>query len=200
VNEFIIGITGPSGTGKTTVCDILKKRCFHIINADEVYAKLIVKGQDCYKAIVGTFGIIILDKNNCIDRQRLARIVFNNKKKLELLNTIAHKFVVQEIKEQINFIYNQNNRIILDVPLLFESNCNELCFKTITVIADETTMVKRIMKRDNLEIIDATLRVRNQKKIDFYEEKSDFILKNNFKTVEELEICIDNIINECIGT
>lgn len=199
MNKFIIGITGPSGAGKTSICEMFKENGFYIINADKVYASIIVEGKECYKKIVDFFGERILDKNNNIDRKKLSRIVFNNKKKLEMLNSIAHKYVVIEIEKQIKLIYNENNRIILDVPLLFESGCDKLCFKTVAVVCEQKIMVKRIMKRDNLDLVDATLRVRNQKNNEFYIKKTDYVINNNSLDIDMLKSNVINIIKDIVG-
>lgn len=183
---MIIGITGSSGSGKTTFSRILAKKLnYKLINADEIVKKLYNKDENYYKEIVKAFGKKILNENQEIIREKLAEIIFNNEEERIKINTLTFKYVVQEIKKQV-----ENNSII-DAPLLFESNLNTICDTTIAIIADEKVKIERIVKRDNIKEEKAKERLDAQPKDEFYIKNADIVIYNNEdimieKQVEEL--------------
>ncbi|MDE6357260.1 MAG: dephospho-CoA kinase, partial [Eubacteriales bacterium] len=87
--SLIIGLTGGSGCGKTTVANILKELGGYIIDADKLAHKIMKKGEKAYYEIIDAFGEEILTKEKNIDRKALGGIVFSEKEKLELLNFIT---------------------------------------------------------------------------------------------------------------
>ena len=113
----IIGITGNSGSGKTTFSNILaKKMNAIIIDADKVAKQSSRKGETYYNEIVKIFGEEIIE-NDEINRKRLAKIIYNNKEQRNKLNKLTNQYVVEQIKEQMKKIQNKN--IIMYVTLLF---------------------------------------------------------------------------------
>ena len=100
-----------------------------------------------------------------------------------LLDKLTFKYVVDEIKEKIKHIQNCDY-ILLDVPLLFESNLCEICNITIGIVANEDVKIKRIMQRDNISLERAKSRLNSQPKDEFYMEKCDYII-NNKDNLEE---------------
>ena len=104
----VIGLTGPSGAGKTELCKIAKQLGCECINADEVYHSLLIPPSRCLDEIVENFGRDILLSDNSLNRAELGRIVFSSKEKLALLNTITHKYVKDEFRSIINEIATVN--------------------------------------------------------------------------------------------
>ena len=90
---MVVGLTGQTGAGKTTVCRIFSENGFSIINADHVARQVMEKGQPCLKEICEFFGKDILLENGILDRPKLAGLVFTDKKKLELLNSITYPYI-----------------------------------------------------------------------------------------------------------
>lgn len=183
---MIIGVTGSSGSGKTTFSSILAQKLnYKLINADEIVKKLYNKDEEYYKEIVKTFGKDILNEQQEIIREKLAEIIFNNEVERAKINVLTFKYVVEEIKKQV-----ENNSII-DAPLLFESNLNTICDVSIAVIADERVKIERIINRDNIKEEKAKERLDAQPKDEFYKENVDFVVYNNKncnleKQVEEI--------------
>ena len=191
----IIGITGNSGSGKSTVCEIIKENYnAKIIDADKVAKSLTTPDTEYFKDIINTFGKSILDENSKLNRIKLADIVFNSKEKKMLLDKLTFKYVVDEIKEKIKHIQNCDY-ILLDVPLLFESNLDEICDLTVGVIASEDVKIKRIMQRDNISLEKAKSRLNSQSKEKFYIKNCDYIINNKEKKDE-----IINQINKIFKT
>ena len=181
----IIGITGVSGSGKTTISKMIQQQCeAEVIDADKI-AKDLTQGDTEYlREIITEFGEKILDENHKLKRQELANIIFEDKTKKEKLDKLTQKYVVEEIKRQIE--KSKAQLIILDVPLLFESKLNEICNITIGVIANQQEEIQRICARDNITVEQAMARLKNQNANEFFIENCDYIVENtNLENTQE---------------
>lgn len=190
---MILGITGSSGAGKTTVCEILKNEYnFKIIIADDIARNLSKKGTDYFKEIVSEFGNEILLDNGELNRKKIANIIYNNKENREKLNNCTFKYIVKEIKEQIS--KQTNNNIAIDAPLLFEANLDKLCDITVAVISESLKeQVNRIIKRDNISEEEATARIRAQQTNDFYIENCNYKIINNNDLNKQIGLLIGKV-------
>lgn len=188
----VIGITGSSGSGKTLIASIIKEQYnADLINADQIVKNESQKGTDYYKAIVKCFGKEILDENGNLDKKKLANIIYESKISREKLNQITYKYIVDEIKSKI--YSSKNDIVVVDAPLLFESDLNKLCNIVIAVIADEEVKINRICTRDNIDRKLAKKRLNIQATDKFYIKNADYIIKNGKgKKKEELisKICM----------
>lgn len=182
--SLIIGLTGGSGCGKTTVANILKELGGYIIDADKFAHKIIKKGERAYYEIIEAFGTEILTNEKNIDRKALGNIVFSEKEKLELLNFITHKYILKEIYNEIDFAKNQKKYkyIVLDAPLLIETNLHKIVDTVWIVYADREDRIKRLIKRDNVskEIIEK--RINMQTPFEKNKDFADFIIYNRENT------------------
>lgn len=170
----IIGLTGPTGSGKSTFSLIASKTGVKVIDCDKVAREAVLPGSDGLKALVNTFGEDILDLSGNLNRKALANIAFSDKEHTELLNKTLLPFIVKLIKKKIT-----GDKVLLDAPTLFESGIDEICYKTVAVLSDSENRLKRIIERDNLNIEDAKIRLNAGKPDSFYKEKADFILYND---------------------
>lgn len=193
----IIGITGTSGAGKTTVCEIIEKNYkAKKIDADKIAKELSKPGSKYYNEIIKKFGTDILNVNDLqIDRKKLANIIFYDDFKRDVLNKITEKHVVSQINEEIAEYSKTEELIVLDVPLLFESGLDRLCNKTIGVIADENLKIQRICKRDGIDQNLAKQRINALKDDEFLIENCTQIITNE-GDVENIKEQIDLIFNE----
>ena len=183
---MIIGITGSSGAGKSTVCEILEAYYkVTIINADKVARKLSKRGTNYVIDIISKFGKSIVDENGELKRRKLAEIIYNDPKKREELNKCTFKYIKKEIERQIKKA--QTDTIIIDAPLLFESELNKICDKVIGVISNRELQIERIVARDDIDYEDAEKRLNAQQTNEFYIEKCDAIIENNnnLKSIKE---------------
>lgn len=177
--KIIVGLTGNSGSGKTTVSSFFNEAGFYIINCDKIAHLVLSQNNYCKQLIVEQLCDTILDKNNNIDRKILRDIVFADKQKLDILNSIIHPIIISEIKKNILLVPDEYSVIILDAPTLFESGANMLCSKIVAVTSDINILIKRIIQRDNITIEQAKSRLLSQKSLAFFEDNCDFLLKNN---------------------
>ena len=177
---MVVGLTGQTGAGKTTVCKVFSENGFSVINADHLSRLVMEKGQPCLAEICEFFGKDILLENGNLDRPKLAGLVFTDKKKLELLNSITYPYITAEILKMIRKLSAEGKKLILlDAPTLFESRADDFCELIISVISREEFRAERIMKRDNISRESAQYRMDSQLKEEFFRTHSDFIIKNN---------------------
>lgn len=187
----VIGITGNSGSGKTTATEILERLTNgFVIDADKVVKYLSNPGTEYFNAIKDTFGESFFDEDGNLKRKTLAKEIYENKESLEKLNNLTFKFVVEEIEKIIK--ETEKEIIILDAPLLFESGLDKECTDIIALVAPFELKVSRIMKRDNLTEEMASSRINIQAKDEFYINKADYIIEN--LNQDELEEKIKNVL------
>lgn len=180
----VIGITGNSGSGKTTATKILKRLCdAEVIDADKVVRELSVPGTKYLDAIKEKFGESVFLEDDTLNRKALAEKIYNSKEDLEVLNGLTFKYVVEEIKFRIE--ESKNEIIVLDAPLLFESGLDENCTAVIGLTAPFEVKVERIVKRDGISEETAYSRINIQAKDEFYLNKADVVIENNNQ--DELE-------------
>lgn len=175
--KIILGITGSFGSGKSTVASIFKSYGAKIIDADKISHGIISPGGKIYKKIVNTFGPSILKKDKAVDRNKLAKIVFNEKRLLRSLNKILHPEIIKIIKKKIRSLYSKV--VVLDAPLLIEAGLEKLADKIIVVKINREQQLKRIQKRTSLSKADILKRTRLQFPLSRKIRLADFIIDNN---------------------
>lgn len=182
----IIGLTGNSGAGKSTMCEILKdKYDVEIIDADMVAKELTCYKSNYLNSIIKEFGKEIIDENGNLNRKKLANIIYNNTIKREKLNKITFVYVVEEIRKKIERV-DKSKTVVIDAPLLFESGLDKICDLKIGIIAKDSTKLERICKRDNIDEQTAKKRIDIQLENEYLLEHSDIIIENN-SSIYELE-------------
>ena len=178
----IIGLTGPTGAGKSALCVAMAKLGVPSINADKVYHQLLTPPSPCLDALAAHFGDSILKPDGTSDRRALAAIVFAEgaDAEHEALNKITHGFVLARIRELIaEYSKGSCPAVIADIPLLFESDFHKECAVNISVLANRAVRIDRIMTRDKLDYAAAKARVDAQPDDDFYVSRSDEVIYNN---------------------
>ena len=177
---IVLGITGPIGSGKSYVAGKISGDKYPRIDTDKVYHSLVDVPSQTVAELAVEFGNDIISGCGGIDRKRLSQIVFSDKEKLFRLNEITHKHVIKKTLELISeFEKNGERLVIVEVPLMFESGFDKHCDFVVSVVADEPTRVERICVRSGLSESEAKKRIKNQKNIEFYIEKSSFTIYNS---------------------
>ncbi len=177
----IIGLTGPSGSGKGALGEIFASVGIPSIDTDKVYHALLVPPSACFDELVGEFGNGILCDGH-IDRKALANIVFSDTTGTlqNKLNAITHKYVIEKTW-QILAEYEKQGKAaaVIDAPLLIEAGIDKKCDLNICVLADEALRMERIITRDGLGEEAAKMRLAAQKPNEFYMAATNYVLYNN---------------------
>ena len=177
--SIITGLTGQSGSGKTTVSNVFKNEGFSVINCDLVARNVTKQGSDCNRELSKYFPECF-DNNFVLDRQKLAQIVFSDKESLLLLNATIFPYITKAIETEIENISSSGSEyILLDAPTLFESGANKLCDVIVSCIADRETRIERIALRDNIQKELIENRFNSQKTEKYFIEHSDYIIDNS---------------------
>ncbi|CAL4321020.1 Dephospho-CoA kinase [Buchnera aphidicola (Protaphis terricola)] len=150
---YIVALTGGIGSGKTTISNCFKKIGVSVIDTDVITRKIIEKNIQIFYSIKKKFGSSILNLNNSINRQRLRKKIFNDKKNKLWLENILIPKIYKESKKQIQLI----NSIwcLWVVPLLIEKKLNKIAHRILLVDTSVKTQIKRIIKRDKINIYQA---------------------------------------------
>lgn len=175
----IIGITGGTGSGKTTALNALLGLDARIIDADQVYHRLTETSQEMRAEMRARFGAAIDREDGSLDRKRLGEIVFQNPKALEDLNEITHRYVGEEIDCIIEAARREGRGLLaIDAIELIESGLREKCDITVAVVAPEGLRIRRIMEREGISEDYAKKRVRAQKDEAYFRANCDYVLES----------------------
>ena len=176
----IVGITGPSGSGKSLLCKYITEAGIPCINADEVYHSMLTPPSRCLDAIAKEFGGGVILSDGSLDRAARASAVFGDTEKLDLLNKTVLPLVIAEIKELISGLEEASHTAVaVDAPTLVESGFHRECDLVVSVIAPPDKRIERIRARDGISDEKASLRISAQKDDDFYTSASDVTLIND---------------------
>ncbi|GAE89083.1 dephospho-CoA kinase [Acetivibrio straminisolvens] len=180
-----IGVTGGIGSGKSTVSKILGELGAQIIDADVIAKDITRKDRKAYREIVEYFGSQILLPDGEIDRKKLAAEVFNNKDKLEVLNSITHRHVAEIIIEKHEILKGLGKSIVIDAPIPIKHGFLDIADEVWVVVADMENRIKRVMERSGLTYEQVLERINAQLSDEYYCSLADVIIKND-GTYEEL--------------
>lgn len=189
---MIIGIVGGVGCGKSTVLTYLKEKYnAYIIEADKVAKEIMEKGNEVYNKVIREFPES-LDKDDNIDRKKLAEIVFNDAKKLETLNNITHPGTIKEITDRINDSSNQ--LVIVESAILIGSGIDKMCDEIWYVYCDLEKRIKRLMDSRGYSEEKTRNVIMNQMSEEEFNRVSDEFIDNS-NSEEETHEQIDFILS-----
>lgn len=186
---LVPGLTGGMGTGKSSVSSFLKSLGWRVIDADEVSRSILKRGSPAFRQVVKAFGNSVVDKaSGEIDRNRLRHVIFQDPAKRRLLNRLTHPWIIGTILWQIfKFrICMWEQRVVVDIPLLFETKLNLLCGPVVVVYVAEDLQLQRLVLRDRASS-EELLRsmIRSQLPLKEKVSLADIVLDNN-STLENL--------------
>lgn len=180
-NFIMIGLTGPTGAGKSTASQYLKHAGCIILDGDILARQALQKGSTCVFQLGAVFGQDIIDREGEVIRPLLAQRAFSSPENTKKLNEITHPWIFLKTMEYIDRLRaeKENPIIVLDAAAILESKMDILCDYVISVVADKEVRIKRILKRDNITVEQAMTRVSAQNSDEYYKEKSDYIIDGN---------------------
>ena len=188
--SFVIGLTGPTGAGKSSVTDTAEELGFKIIDCDLLARDAVRKGSDGLADVVKVFGECVLNTDGTLNRKKLAEIAFASPQDTELLNQTLLPQIEKLIRAQIDSPY-----VLLDAPTLFESGADSLCDEVIVVLSDKKMRKARIMERDGIDEQAAELRINAGKDDDFYIQRTNNIVYNDCE-LSVLKLKIKKLLNK----
>lgn len=174
----VIGITGPTGAGKTTALNALVSLGGRIIDADAVYHDLTRTCRPMREELEARFGPVYTPQGE-LDRKRLGAVVFQDEQALADLNAITHKYVGQAVAALVAQARAEGVPVVgIDAIGLLESSLAGHCDCTVAITAPEELRVRRIMAREGISRDYARMRVAAQKPSAWFQARCDYTLES----------------------
>lgn len=183
---FVVGLTGPTGSGKSEVAHVLAGRQIPVIDADFLARQVVTSGSKCLQKLVESFSNDILNDDGSLNRRQLAKRAFATPEDTALLNSITHPYII-ELSKKILMQMEQTHEAaaVIDAPLLFESGMDSICDMTVAVIAPFDVRLQRILTRDPITEAQARSRMAAQKPDWYYTSRASVVVQSNCE-LEEL--------------
>lgn len=183
----ILGITGGVGAGKSTVLSYLEKQYgARVIQADRVAFELQQPGNKCFDDIVGRFGSGILKPEGCIDRGKLAAVVFTDEEKLSALNRLVHPavkaWIIREIEREKSC--KKSPFLVIEAALLLEDHYDEICDEIWYIYTDPAVRSRRLAESRGYSEEKIRQIMKNQLSDGEYRKKCKFVIDNSSDFVE----------------
>ncbi len=187
---LVFGITGGSGSGKSSASERFRENGIYVIDADKTAREVVRQGEPCLEELVKELGSEILNDDGGLNRRKTGEIVFSDKKKLDILNRVTHKYIQKALEDQLNKI--DTDIAAVDGAVIIGSPVEKMCSFLVSVMADKEIRLARIMKRDNISREAALKRIESQPSDEFYIANSRYLLYNNISK-ENLNIEVDKL-------
>ncbi len=182
---YIIGLTGGIATGKSTVSSILRQLGAQVIDADEIARALTMPGAQGLKDLVKALGPDILSYGGVLDRKKLGDILFGDEKARAIVNSILHPLIIEKIRNTLDDFNRlaapggEGLRVVLDVPLLFETGIDTLCDEVWVVAVGPELQIERLKERNGYSREEALLRIGSQMGLDEKIQRAHRVIDNS---------------------
>jgi len=195
MSRLIVGLTGMSGAGKSTVCRAFAESGFEVIDCDRSAREVVVPGSPALDELRDRLSPELILPDGTLDRRKTAELIFHSEEKRALFNKIIYPYITYNIAEKLK---RAGNYALLDAPTLFEARLEFLCDSIVSVTADPENCVQRIMKRDSIAEELARARLKSQHGADFYRRRSEYCIENN-GTQQQLAEAAQGVISQLKG-
>ena len=182
---MILGITGGTGCGKTTLLRCIAAQGGLILGCDAIYHELLKTDKTLLNAIEARFPGCV--ENRVLQRKKLGNLVFSDEKALNDLNQITHRAVKAEVQRRLE---EKPALAAIDAIGLFEGALAELCDVTVAVTAPEEARIRRLMARDGIDRDYAKRRIDAQKSPDWFRKQCDYCLENAGTQADFQKTCL----------
>ena len=184
---LVIGLTGGSGSGKSTAAGFIREKGIKVIDADVIARRITEKGSPALSELVSSFGEEILLSDGNLDRRAMADRIFADKDARSVLESIVTKGVVKRIGELIEEERRAGTpAVVIDAPTLFETGADSLCDVVWLVTAPENSRLERLSERDGISAESIRARMDGQLSDEEMAARSDVVIEND-GTVRELQ-------------
>jgi dephospho-CoA kinase len=184
----VVGITGGTGSGKTTALSLLRNMGALVLDCDALYHELLDTSEPMKRELTERFGQVYVD--GVLDRKALGELVFSDQDALADLNRITHKYVGEEVDRRLGEWALAGGKLAaIDAIALLESGLSDRCNMTIGVTAPDEVRIKRIMAREGISEEYAQKRLKAQKTNGYFEEHCDYTIHNSGTKEEFLQSC-----------
>lgn len=175
-----IGITGPIGSGKSTVSDILRQMGYPVLDADQVVHKVLSPGGLAESEVIQTFGENLRDSKGHLNRRALGLVVFGDPAKLETLENLLHPRVREQVANEKEKLKKAGHQVAFyDVPLLFEKKMESMFNQIIVVTASEEVRRQRVLARSGLTASEFNERQKRQLPPEYKEKNANAVIQNS---------------------
>ena len=194
--KTVIGITGCTGAGKTSLLHALEREGACILDCDKIYHEMLESDESLRKALREVFGGAIFRADGSVDVHAMGLIVFHDKEKLAALDAIVRAHVPRECARRM--AVSDKKLIGLDAIKLIECGLGAICDVTVAVTAPEEVRVRRIMARDGITEDYARSRVAAQQSAEYFRARCDHEFVNDLPTAEEAAAAAEDFIHTII--
>ena len=182
---MILGITGGTGCGKTTLLKCIEAQGGVVLDCDAIYHALLSTDAALLEAIEKRFPGTV--ENGVLQRKKLGNLVFSHEKALSDLNAITHGAVKAEVLRRLA---DKPALAAIDAIALFEADLAQLCDVTVAVTAPEESRIQRLMVRDGISREYARQRIAAQHDPDWFRQRCDYCLENSGTQAEFQNLCL----------
>lgn len=196
---LVIGLTGGSGSGKSTAAGFIRENGIKVIDADVIARRITEKGSSALSELVSAFGEEILLSDGSLDRRAMADRIFADKDARNILESIVTKGVVKRIGELIEEERRAGTpALVIDAPTLFETGADSLCDVVWLVTAPENSRLERLSERDGISTESIRARMAGQLSDEEKAARSDVVIEND-SNLEDLRNKVERLLKNTIN-